>query len=191
MIFRKTVERLWFSPDGRWIAVASFQEGLHILETEFNRGVRRFKEEHDIRFITDGSRIISCRNRGHFGTWLPGRSGDNWKTCADCTAARDFSADGRGNAMGYDRRRIRYWDPATGKDHSRLRPAGHPRRGDQSNRLPLPAERKWFPRRGIYAILRLGRSHWQGVLRTLGPWTWDGYRRQIDFPAGRSRTARS
>jgi WD40 repeat protein len=113
--FPDGVERLWFSPDGRWIVAALYKEGLRVWDTESLKEVRRFKGEHNICFYPDGKRFVSLDT----GTIWEMTTGEKRGQLEDCTRALtlDFSADGR-DIMGYALGRVRFWDAATGKDHS-------------------------------------------------------------------------
>ena len=118
--FPDGVERIWFSPDGRWLAAALYKEGLRVWETEGLKEVRRFPGEHDVCFYPDGKRLVSL-DTGEVRDVVSGKQVGQWEDCAHCQAL-DFSADGK-EVMGYALGRVRFWDPDTGKDHSPPAPA--------------------------------------------------------------------
>jgi WD40 repeat protein len=113
--FPDGVERLWFSPDGRWIVAAIYKDGLRVWDTESLKEVRRFKGEHNICFYPDGKRFVSL-DTGTIWDVATGEKRGQLEDCADCVVL-NFSADGR-EIMGYALGRVRFWDAATGKDHS-------------------------------------------------------------------------
>ncbi|HEY7329125.1 MAG TPA: WD40 repeat domain-containing protein [Gemmataceae bacterium] len=117
------LQRLWISPDGRWIVAALYPEGLRIWDAKKGTEVRRFAGEHDIRFFPDGKRLLSART-GAIWDIASGKQIARLDNCANCLAL-DISADGR-SATGYALGRIRRWDTDTGKDCSP--PAPTPRR---------------------------------------------------------------
>jgi RNA polymerase sigma factor (sigma-70 family) len=118
--FAEQVERIWFSPDGRWFAAAVWQEGLRIWETKRWTEVRRIAGEHDVRFFPDGKRLVSTAT-GAVWDAISGKQVGRFENGAHCLAL-DFSADGR-IATGYALGRIRCWDADTGKDRSPPAPA--------------------------------------------------------------------
>jgi RNA polymerase sigma factor (sigma-70 family) len=116
MVSDVAVERLWFSPDGKWLAAAVSREGLRVWETRRFTEVRRFKDETDVRFFPDGKRLVSLAS----GVVWDVASGKQVGRFEDCTYCRtlEFSRDGK-TATGYALGRIRRWDAGTGKDLSR------------------------------------------------------------------------
>jgi WD40 repeat protein len=118
--FPDGVERLWFSPHGRWIVAAIYKEGLRVWDTENLKEVRRFKGEHNIAFFPGGKRLVSLET-GTIWDIATGEKKGQLDDCANCVAL-NFSADGR-EIMGYALGRVRFWEAATGKDHSPPAPA--------------------------------------------------------------------
>ena len=108
-------ERLWFSPDGKWLAIAISSEGLRVWETARFTEVRRFKGQHDVRFFPDGKRFVST-DTGKVWDVASGKQVGRFEDCAHCLAL-EFSHDGK-TATGYALGRIRRWDAVTGKDRS-------------------------------------------------------------------------
>ena len=87
------MERLWFSPNGRWIVAAIYKEGLRVWDTESLKEVRRFKGEHNICFYPDGKPFVSL-DTGTIWDITTGEKRGQLKDCVDC-ATLDVSADGR------------------------------------------------------------------------------------------------
>jgi WD40 repeat protein len=116
-------ERIWFSPDSRWLA-ASNSGGVRVWETERFTEVQHFKDPplarsstgaypHDIRFFPDGNKIVSLIT----GTIWEVASGKECGRFDDCEVCRmlEFTPDGK-TAIGFALGCIRTWDAATGKD---------------------------------------------------------------------------
>lgn len=112
---KQELKRLWFSPDGRWIAAAIYKEGLRIWEAKGLKEVRRFAGEHDICFFPEGKRLVSA-STGRIWDIASGKQVGRLANCTGCLAL-NVSADGR-SAAGYASGRIRLWDTTTGKDRS-------------------------------------------------------------------------
>jgi WD40 repeat protein len=113
--FPEQVERLWFSPEGRWFAAAIAKEGVRVWETKTWTEVRRIAGEHDIRFFPDGKRLVSAAT-GAVWDVVSGKQQGRLENCAHCLAL-DISSDGR-TATGYALGRIRRWNAVTGADQS-------------------------------------------------------------------------
>jgi WD40 repeat protein len=109
------VERVWFSPAGKWLAAAIYKEGLRVWETARFTEVRRFPGEHDVRFFPDGKRLVSAAT-GAVWDLASGKRVGQFEDWANCVAL-EFSRDGK-IATGYAWPRIRRWDADTGKDRS-------------------------------------------------------------------------
>lgn len=114
-IWSQNMERLWISPDGRWIAAAFYGKGLRIWDSKKLTEVRRFAGEHDIRFFPDGKKLLSATT-GVIWDISSGQQVGRLENCANCRAL-DISADGQ-EVAGYALGRIRRWDADTGKDRS-------------------------------------------------------------------------
>lgn len=117
------VERIWFSPNGKWLAAAIYKEGLRVWDTEELKEVRRLPGVHDIRFFPDGKRLI-CLDTGVVRDVVSGKQLGQLEDCADCLAL-DISEDSK-EVMGYAGGRVRLWDAETGKDRSPAVPTGLP-----------------------------------------------------------------
>jgi RNA polymerase sigma factor (sigma-70 family) len=113
--FPEQVERLWFSPDGRWLTAAISKEGVRIWETDTWTEVRRIAGENDIRFFPDGKRLVSA-STGVVWDVVSGKRRGRFERCAHCLAL-DIAADGH-TATGYALGRIRRWNAGTGEDQS-------------------------------------------------------------------------
>jgi RNA polymerase sigma factor (sigma-70 family) len=113
--FPEDVLRLWFSPDGKWIAAAIWNEGVRVWETTEFTEVRRLLGEQEVRFFPDGKRLLSTTT-GMVWDVASGKEGPRFENCGPCLTL-DFSGDGK-TVMGYMAGRIRRWNAATGKDQS-------------------------------------------------------------------------
>jgi WD40 repeat protein len=117
--FAEDVGKLWFSPDGKWLAGTVYQEGLRVWETAGFTEVLRLPED-DVRFLPDGGRLISMTT-GVIHDVASGKEVGRFEDCQHCLAL-DFSRDGK-TATGYALGRLRRWDAGTGKDRSLPAPA--------------------------------------------------------------------
>jgi WD40 repeat protein len=117
--FEEDVERLWYSPDGRWLAASIGKEGVRVWKTTRLGEERRLKGEHDLRFSPDGKRLVSTAT-GKVWDVASGKELGRFEDCSNCLVL-EFSPDGK-SAMGYALGRLRRWDAVTGKDRSPLPP---------------------------------------------------------------------
>ena len=119
------VERLWFSPDGKWLAGSIHGEGVRVWETATFTEVRRFKDPdrdhglvpgasygHDVRFFPDGTKLVSTVT-GVIWEIASGKPAGQLEDFDVCSTL-EFSQDGK-TATAYCRGRIRRWDAASGK----------------------------------------------------------------------------
>lgn len=119
------VERLWFSPDGKWLAGSIHQEGVRVWDTATFTEVRRFKDPdrdhhlvpgasypHSVRFFPDSKKLVSTVTGVIWDVALGKPCGEleDFEVCS----ALEFAQDGK-TATAYCRGRIRRWDAATGK----------------------------------------------------------------------------
>jgi WD40 repeat protein len=112
---KQSVLRLWFSPDGRWLAAAIFNEGLRVWDTKRLTEGHRIQGEYDVRFFPDGKRLVSATT-GKIWDVATGKQVGRVENCAHCLTL-DIAADGR-SVAGYALGRFRRWDADTGKDRS-------------------------------------------------------------------------
>jgi RNA polymerase sigma factor (sigma-70 family) len=114
-----SVQRLWYSPNGKWFAASVYKEGLRVWETARFTELPRFKDQfagtypHDVRFLPDGDKLISTSS-GVIWDVASGKEHGRLENCQHCLTL-EFSRDKK-TATGYAFGRIHRWNVATGKD---------------------------------------------------------------------------